>query len=94
MCLFFFLTKEQYPHRESLLIWKQYWHLAFYFYLLSGIFQLVQFFVSKKQTVRSFLSTFQYWVLGFLLSMFSYAITGIMIDIGYLFVYISYALKK
>jgi len=71
--------------------WKNLRNIVYLFYLIALPFGIFLSFVEKnKKGVEKY---FVNWIIGLLLATFSYAIAGLIIDIGFLFWYLSRGVK-
>lgn len=70
-----------YRYPVSNTLWKEYWHQFYYFYLLAGGVNLILYFELGQKNLKGFLAFFKAPVVGFLLTMFSYALAALSRDV-------------
>jgi hypothetical protein len=73
--------QSQYRYPMSNTVWKEYWHQFYYFYLLAGGVNVILYFESGQKTIKGTWLFFRAPIVGFLLTMFSYALAALSRDL-------------
>lgn len=80
LALTYGFTPESFVIRQA--IWTSFWHIAYFYYLLTAPIIFILFWIKEKdKNIKEFFKTYRNWLIGFLLSMFSFAIVGFATDI-------------
>jgi hypothetical protein len=77
-------------------IWRSLWHITAYFFILAGCFILFSFIKKdkKEQTGKNLANSFKFWLVGLVLSAFSYALASLLVDVGWLVYFVFLNLTK
>jgi hypothetical protein len=75
-------------------IWKYWMYLALFFYELSATVIFILWLIQEKKTIRTFVQAYKNWFIGLLLTFFSYALAGLVIDLGWLVYFIFLSITK
>ncbi|SRR5260221_453117 len=75
-------------------IWKYWMNIAYFFYVAAAVIVLFWWAYQEKKTFKTFFKAFRNWFLGFLLTLFSYALVGLVIDFGFVFCFLFLLMSK
>lgn len=69
-------------------VWKVWMHRAVLLYVFCFAVMMLSWLQGDKRSWVSFRTTFTQWFIGFVGSVFSYVISGIIVDVGWLIYFI------
>jgi hypothetical protein len=75
-------------------IWKYWMQLSICFYGISAVIVFIFWLFQGMKNALSFLKTYRNWFIGLLLTFFSFALAGLVIDLGYAIYFIFLSLRK
>ncbi len=82
--MYLLLFNEPSNMAETLETWKTFRNLAGLFYLFGFMIPFFFFAVSPNKNVSKLGNSYKYWVLGVILSVFSFTIGSVFVDLAYL----------
>ncbi len=75
-------------------IWKSWRNIAYLFYLVTLGLNFWLWFFDKDKKSRSLFTSYKIWLIGFIGTTFSYALAGLVVDLGFALYYLSLAISK